>query len=330
MNRHRTGTQRARHGRPPRPRHDRRTPLPWHCPKPEEDDPQAPQRVQRLLESASYRQADEDPALLALPQMRGVRLHLDYWKAEHLLQAHGIAHTIVVFGSTRTVEPAAAKRCLAAAHEALRAAPEDPEAARAVRVAERIVEKSHYYEIARELGRLVAEANRGREANKVVVMTGGGPGIMEAANRGAFDAGDKTVGCNVKLPHPQFPNPYISPDLCFRFHYFAIRKLHLVQRARALVVFPGGYGTLDELFEALALVQTRTIAPLPIVLVGERYWRRVVDFDFLAEEGVIDPEDLELFWYAETADEIWSGIRDWHADPRTPAQPEANVSAVAP
>ena len=316
--------------RPPPPRHERRAPLPWHCPKSAEDDPHAPARVQRLLESPSYREADEDPALLAQPQMRGVRLHLDYWKAENLLQENAVAHTIVVFGSTRTLELAAAARCLAAAREALREAPDDAEAARNVRVAERMVEKSRYYDIARAFGRLVAEANHGRAADKLVVMTGGGPGIMEAANRGAFDVGAKTAGCNVKLPHPQFPNPYISPELCFRFHYFAIRKLHLVQRARALVVFPGGYGTFDELFEALALVQTRTIAPLPIVLVGERYWRRVVDFDLLVEEGMIDPEDVELFWYAESAEEIWKGIRAWHADPRKPPQPEANISCFAP
>ena len=135
---------------------------------------------------------------------------------------------------------------------------------------------------------------------------------MEGANRGAFDVGAQSVGLNIALPHPQFPNPYITPELCFRFHYFAMRKLHFLQRARALVVFPGGYGTMDELFETLALVQTRKIAPVPVVLVGERYWRRAVDFEFLIDEGAIDPEDAELFWFAETAEEIWAGINEWY------------------
>jgi uncharacterized protein (TIGR00730 family) len=143
-------------------------------------------------------------------------------------------------------------------------------------------------------------------------MTGGGPGLMEAANRGAFDVGAKSVGLNIELPHEQYPNPYVTPDLCFRFHYFALRKLHFMLPARALVAFPGGYGTLDELFEVLTLAQTRKIKPIPVVLVGEDFWRRAVDIDFLVEEGVIDPEDRELFWYAETAQEIWDGIARWY------------------
>jgi uncharacterized protein (TIGR00730 family) len=316
---------------PPLPaKRERNKPLPWRFPKSSEDDALAPERVRRIMASSSFSEADLDLSLLAQPRMRGIRLHLDYAKAEDILKAHGISHTIVVFGSTRIQEPAAAVRHLDAARNALAVAPFDAAAARNVRIAERVVAKSAYYEVAREFGRLVGEANRSVEAERLVIMTGAGPGIMEAANRGAFDADAKTVGCNVKLPHPQFPNPYVTPELCFRFHYFAIRKLHLVQRARALVVFPGGYGTMDELFEALALVQTRTIAPVPIVLVGEQYWRRAVDFEFLVDEGVIDPEDIELFWYAETAEEIWNGIRAWHASPGKPVQPEANISAMAP
>jgi uncharacterized protein (TIGR00730 family) len=143
-------------------------------------------------------------------------------------------------------------------------------------------------------------------------MTGGGPGIMEAANRGSFDVGAKTVGLNIDLPHEQYPNPYVTPDLCLRFHYFALRKLHFMMRAKALVAFPGGFGTLDELFEILTLVQTRKMKPVPIVLVGEAYWRRAVDFDFLLDEGVIAQEDRALFWFAETAEEIWRGILQWH------------------
>ncbi|HTP46643.1 MAG TPA: LOG family protein [Casimicrobiaceae bacterium] len=303
----------SRRGIPIPARHERRSPLPWNVPKSEEDDHGAPERVRRLLESPSYRQADEDLALLQQPQMRGVRLQLDYWKAENLLQAHGIGHTIVVFGSTRITEPPEARRRLRAVRAALKDFPQDAERQRAVRVAEQIVAKSRYYDVAREFGRIVGQAGRGADPHQLVIMTGAGPGIMEAANRGAFEVGAETVGLNVKLPQPQFPNPYLTPELCFRFHYFAIRKLHFLERARALVVFPGGYGTMDEMFETLALVQTRTIAPVPVVLVGKAYWRRAIDFDFLVAEGVIEAEDIDLFWYAETAEEIWSSIIEWYA-----------------
>ena len=136
---------------------------------------------------------------------------------------------------------------------------------------------------------------------------------MEAANRGAFDAGKKSIGLNISLPHEQYPNPYVTPELCFSFRYFALRKLHFLHRAKALVAFPGGYGTFDELFEVLALIQTRKVTPIPIVLVGEAYWRKAFDVDFLVAEGVIDEEDRDLFWYAETAPEIWEGILHWHS-----------------
>jgi hypothetical protein len=306
---------------PPPPDHERRSPLPWHRPKSVDDDVEAPERVRRLLASPSYRQADEDPALLQQPAMRGVRLQLDYWKAENLLQAHAIEHTIVVFGSTRIPEPAEADRRLDAARAALAASPDDAERKRALHSAERVHEKSRFYDIAREFGRIVGRAGTKDHALKLVVMTGGGPGIMEGANRGAFDVGAHSVGLKITLPHPQFPNPYLTPELCFRFHYFAMRKLHFLQRARALVVFPGGYGTMDELFETLALVQTRKIAPVPIILVGEDFWRRAVDFSFLVDEGVIDPEDLELFWFAETAAGIWVDINEWHRRKGDPSRP---------
>src|SRR5579872_2807593 len=178
--------------------------------------------------------------------------------------------------------------------------------------------KSRYYEVAREFGRLVATANDGARKNRTTIMTGGGPGIMEAANRGAFDVGAKTVGLNVSLPHEQYPNPYVTTDLCFSFHYFALRKLHFLLRAKALVAFPGGYGTFDELFEVLTLVQTRKIKPVPVVLVGESYWRKAFDADFLVDEGTIDPEDRELFWFAETAKQIWDSILRWHEANDTP------------
>jgi hypothetical protein len=223
-----------------------------------------------------------------------------------------------VFGSTRIREPSAALKRAEAARLALAADPQNADLSARLAVAERIVAKSHYYDTARELGRLVGEAGAGPKDTRVIVATGGGPGMMEAANRGTFDVGAESVGLNITLPHEQFPNPYITPELCFRFHYFAVRKLHFLLRARALVAFPGGYGTFDELFETLTLIQTRTIHPVLVVLVGEAYWRRAFDVDFLVDEGAIDPEDRDLFWYAETAPEIWRGILDWHTANGTP------------
>ncbi|QGM97205.1 TIGR00730 family Rossman fold protein [Methylocystis parvus] len=289
----------------------RAEPLPEERPKPAHEDPEAAQRVAALLSSPAYREADSDFAFLDSDDARGPRLELDYLKAELLLRRHGITGGVVVFGSTRIVEPATAAARLAEARDAARVRPDDAEAARRLRIAERVAQKAPYYQIARDLGRIVGEAGMRREGGRLAIVTGGGPGIMEAANRGAFDAGAPNVGLNISLRREQFPNPYVTPELCFRFHYFAMRKLHFMLRAQALVAFPGGYGTLDELFETLTLAQTRVTKPMPIVLVGEAYWRRVFDPDFLVEEGVITPEDRGLFWYAETADDIWNGILRW-------------------
>ena len=296
---------------PPR---ERRQPLPSEAPKPGADDPDAPGRVRDLLASPSYRTADEDPDFLKRDDVRAARLGMDYLKPELTLEAHGIRHTIVVFGSTRIVEPTAARRRVAELRRALADNPGNPESEKALQAAERVAARSRYYEVAREFGRLVGRLSDGNDRvhDHVAVMTGGGPGIMEAANRGAFESGARSVGLNITLPREQFPNPYITPDLCLRFHYFALRKLHFLLRARALVAFPGGYGTLDEVFETLTLIQTRKIAPLPVVLVGAEFWSRAIDFDFLVEEGVIDPEDIELFGTVETAQEIWDFIAEWH------------------
>jgi uncharacterized protein (TIGR00730 family) len=301
--------------------HRRREPLPWDRPKPVEEDPGAPFRVQAILDSPSYTQADQDIAFLNTSDTRGVRLQIDYLKAERLLEQHGVLHTIVVFGSTRIPEPTAARRRADALRRALQGDPDNEDLRWRAAVADRLLGKSRYYEVAREFGRLVGSAGQGDGNRRLLIMTGGGPGIMEAANRGAFDAGASSIGLNVTLPHEQYPNPYITPNLCFRFHYFAVRKLHFLLRARALVAFPGGYGTFDELFETLTLIQTRTIRPVPVVLVGEAYWRRAVDVDFLVAEGMIDPEDRELFWYAETAPEIWNLILTWHQVNGTPLCP---------
>jgi uncharacterized protein (TIGR00730 family) len=308
----------------PAPAHPQRRsePLPWHRPKPADEDPDAPRRIQAILDSPSYRQADQDVDFLNRDDTRGVRLQIDYLKPEQLLELHGIKHTIVVFGGTRIPEPGVASRRVEGLRVELKARPSDAALERRLAVAERLLAKSHYYDVSRELGRLVGNSGTGPEDCRVVLMTGGGPGIMEAANRGAFDAGAKSVGLNISLPHEQYPNPYITPDLCFRFHYFALRKLHFLLRARALVAFPGGYGTLDELFETLTLIQTRSIRPVPVVLVGESYWRRVFDVDFMVDEGVIDAEDRELFWFAETAQDVWQGILGWHDANGTPLFPE--------
>ena len=310
-------TDRKRATRTPEPPAARREPLPWQEPKSADEDPDAPARVRTLLESPTYRQADRDVEFLNLDATRGVRLEIDYLKAELGLEGRGVEHTVVVFGSTRLREPAAARRRLEALRAELKKSPRDKELARRVRVAERLLDKAHYYDVARDLGKLVGDCGAGGDC-RVLLMTGGGPGIMEAANRGAFDADAPSAGLNISLPHEQFPNPYVTPELCFSFHYFAMRKLHFLLRARALVAFPGGYGTLDEVFETLTLVQSRTIKPVPVVLVGESYWRRVVDFDFLVDEGMIDVEDRELFWYAESAEEIWSTIVAWNERNGTP------------
>jgi len=296
---------------PPHPQ-KRREPLPWQQPKAGDEDPGAPARIEAILASPSYRQADQDVDFLTRDDTRGVRLQIDYLKPELLLEQHSITRTIVVFGSTRIPEPAAARRKIEQLRGALAADPGNLDLRRRLAVADRIEAKCHYYDIAREFGRLVGTAGHGLHERRVVVMTGGGPGMMEAANRGAFDVGAKSIGLNITLPSEQYPNPYLTADLCFRFHYFALRKLHFLLRAKALVAFPGGYGTFDELFEVLTLVQTRKIKPVPVVLVGERYWRQAFDVDFLVDEGVIEPEDRELFWFAETAQDIWTGILRWH------------------
>ena len=307
---------------PPHPRH-RREPLPECRPKPVEEDRTAPQRIQAILDSPSYRQADQDIDYLNLDETRGVRLQIDYQKPELLLQQHNIEHTIVVFGSTRIHEPVSAQLKVDSLRAQLDENPNNHTLQQRLRVAERALANSRYYEVAQAFGRLVGEAGQAARDGQLVIMTGGGPGIMEAANRGAYDVKSESIGLNIHLPHEQYPNPYITPDLCFRFHYFALRKLHFLLRTRALVAFPGGYGTFDELFETLTLVQTRKIKPVPIVLVGEDYWRQAFNVDFLVDEGVIDEEDRELFWYAESPKEIWNGILQWHEANGTPLLPAA-------
>ena len=245
---------------------------------------------------------------------RAARLQTDYLTAEQALDQLGIRHTIVVFGSTRIREPAQAAAAVAAARAACAAEPGSEARRLELARAERLAHWSRYYDVAREFGAMVARAAADPRRCRTIIMTGGGPGIMEAANRGAYEGGARTAGLNIELPHEQLPNPYLTPELRLKFHYFAIRKLHFMLRARALVALPGGFGTLDELFETLTLIQTRRMQHVPVVLVGEAYWRRVFDVSFLAAEGMIDAEDQELIQFAETAADVWRIIADWYAE----------------
>jgi len=276
------------------------------------DDPAG--KLSKILQSPSYRVAYKDVDFLGRPEMRAARIELELLKPELYLQRNGIRSTIVVFGSTRIVAPSDARRHIEQAEQELAAAPDDPRRRRTVERAKRLLQRSHYYETAREFARSVSLDCKGDPPCDYVIITGGGPGIMEAANRGAHDAAAKSIGLNIRLPREQQPNPYITPKLCFQFHYFAIRKMHFLLRARALVAFPGGFGTLDELFDALALRQTGRMQAIPIILFGREYWRRAIDFQFLADQGTIDDEDLGLIDYAETAAEAWEIIRGAEKD----------------
>lgn len=264
-----------------------------------------------ILASPSYRLAAVDLELLARPELRPVRLQLELLKPELAFKEQDIHSTIVVFGSTQVIEPAQAEARVAAAREALNSAPNDPQQQRALSRALRILAKARYYDAAREFARLVSSACQS-DGCDYVVMTGGGPGIMEAANRGAYDVEAKSIGLNIILPSEQAPNPYITPELCFQFHYFALRKMHFLLRAKALVVFPGGFGTIDELFDALTLSQTRRMQEIPIILFSRDYWTRVIDFQFMADEGVIQDEHLRMIQYAETPAEAWQQIQSFH------------------
>jgi uncharacterized protein (TIGR00730 family) len=252
-------------------------------------------------EHPAYRLAFQDDEFLLRDELRPVRLQLELLKAELALSEAGIRSTLVVYGSARIPSPEAAAATLAAARTP-----------RERLVAERLVAKSPYYEVARQLARLASEdAGDGEPA--LTVCSGGGPSMMEAANRGAHEMGRPSIGLNIVLPHEQLPNPYVTPGLSFQFHYFALRKMHFLMRAKAVAVFPGGYGTLDELFEMLCLVQTGKVRPLPILLYGRSFWDRVVNFGALVEEGVIAPSDIELFRYVETAEEGWALIKAWYS-----------------
>lgn len=256
--------------------------------------------------SASYRLAYDDYDFILRDEMRPVRLLLELSKPELLMQEHGITDTVVVFGSARTLPLDAAQK----QYEQVEALPDDErEKPRRLRDAGRALRQARYYEQARRFAAKITEASLACCMPALHVITGGGPGIMEAANRGSQEVGGQSIGLNIILPKEQAPNPYITPELCFRFHYFAMRKMHFLLRAKALVVFPGGFGTLDELFETLTLIQTGKIAPLPVLLFGKDYWEQVIHWQVMVEEGMIDAHDLRLFHYVDDVDEAVAIIR---------------------
>ncbi len=274
-------------------------------------DPVAANR-RAILDSPSYKLAEFDFDFLKRPENRPLRMQLELLKTETLLRENQVDSTIVVFGGTQIVPHDLAEAALKTARAAAKKSPADRQLARAVERAESILAKSHFYEDAREFSRIVSECGQRDGRCKFVIMTGGGPGIMEAANRGAFEIGAKSIGLNIDLPHEQEPNPYITPELCFRFHYFAMRKFHFVLRAAALVLFPGGFGTLDELFEILCLRQTERMQQIPVILYGRKYWDSIVNFRQLTNEGAVADDDLKLIDYAETPQEAWQIIAKFH------------------
>ncbi len=263
--------------------------------------------LKRIENSPTYKLAEDDKEFLKEYETRGVRLELDYLKAELAMKKFGIESTIAIFGSARTLPQDVAK---ARVDELIKKGVNGQELKKATKA----LDNSFFYEDARELGRLIGKSGKGVDDNRVMVMTGGGPGIMEAANRGAFEVGANSIGLNIQLPHEQHPNPYITPELCLQFHYFAIRKFHFFQRAKAMVVYPGGFGTMDELFELLTLTQTKSMKQIPVVLVGRQWWSNLLNIEFLIEEGMISAEDINIFKVVNCAQEAWNHILQWHKE----------------
>ncbi len=269
-----------------------------------------------LLKTGSYKLAFEDLEFLAKEELRPLRLQLELMKPEYHLQQQGVRSTIVVFGSARVLPRADAERKVSEANAAVSEDGDDEGLHAELVQARKQLSYARYYEEAREFSKLVSTRFQQEGRRDFVVVTGGGPGIMEAANRGAMEAGARSVGLNITLPREQHPNPYISEEFCFRFRYFALRKMHFLMRAKALVVFPGGYGTFDELFEVLTLVQTGKIERIPIILIGRDFWAHAVNFDFLVEEGVIAAEDIELFRVEDDARDAVLAICDFYGETR--------------
>jgi uncharacterized protein (TIGR00730 family) len=285
-----------------------------------------PPPIDAILSSPSYRLASLDEDFLNRPELRPVRLQLELLKPEMVLAENNVESTIVVFGGTAIVEREEAEKRLAIARSAAQQAPEDAGLKRVVYRAERVLAKAGYYDAAREFSRIVSSNCQIDGKCNYVVVTGGGPGVMEAANRGAYDMNCKSIGLNITLPHEQAPNPYITPELCFQFRYFALRKMHFLMRAKALVIFPGGFGTMDELFEVLTLRQTGRMQEIPVILFGREFWDHAIDWQFFADEGVIADHHLDLIQYAETPAQAWEIITSFRAGLHEPE----NITPAAP
>jgi uncharacterized protein (TIGR00730 family) len=258
--------------------------------------------------------AYEDTEFLKSDVCRAVRLQLEFTKPDSAMDRFGIRSTIVLFGSARIPAPPESARRLAEAEQAARAHPHDPARQEALRVIRALHEQGHYYDVAREFAALASRHCQRSACREFVVVTGGGGGLMEAGNRGAYDAGAVSIGLNISLPFEQVPNPYITPELSFQLHYFSIRKMHFLKRARALCAFPGGFGTMDELFETLTLIQTRKIPRIPVVLFGTDFWQEIINWQAFVRRGLISPGDLSLFHLADSADEGWSHIREFYGE----------------
>ena len=262
-----------------------------------------------IINSESYKLAYEDIGLLSRNEMRGVRMLLEITKPDLILKENNILSTIIIFGGASIREESKTKKKIDDIKKLIKKNPASTLLKRNLNRLNNLLLMSHYYQSAREFSKLASMNNQNKNCNSNVIVTGGGPGIMEAANRGAFEANCKSIGLNISLPNEQSPNPFITPGLCFKFNYFALRKIHFVMRSVGAVFFPGGFGTLDELFELLTLRQTGMKNEIPIILFGKEYWNKIINLEYLADLGLISDEDLNLFEYADTASEAWEIIK---------------------
>ncbi len=275
-------------------------------------DPNEQQRLDDIMSHPSYKIAYDDIDFIHSEDLRPVRLHLELLKPEKMMEEAGIHSSVVVFGGTQVASKEQGEALVAAAEATLAKDVHSADAQRELVRANNVLKKSRYYEDCRKFASLVTEFNKQHRDGEFFIKTGGGPGIMEAGNRGAYEVGGKSMALNITLPFEQTPNSYITPGLCFQFNYFAIRKMHFLLRAKAIVCFPGGFGTLDELFTVLTLRQTGRMQEVPIILYGKEYWDGIIDFQFLADQAVISDSHLELFQYTETPEQTWQVIRDFH------------------
>ena len=262
-----------------------------------------------IINSDTYKLAHEDIGLLNRNEMRGVRMLLEITKPDLILEENKILSTIIIFGGASIAEESKTKEKIDDIKKLIKKNPSSVLLKRNLNRLENLLSMSHYYQSAREFSKLASINNQSKSCNSHVIVTGGGPGIMEAANRGAFEANCKSIGLNISLPNEQIPNAFITPGLCFKFNYFALRKIHFVMRSIGAVFFPGGFGTLDELFELLTLRQTGMKNKIPIILFGREYWDKIINFEYLADLGLISDEHLNLFEYADTASEAWEIIK---------------------